>query len=69
LTARHRRWAASISLNAIASPAAFEPGPLVTLVRCRTVAKVDSIVILSFSFDHGCELGCRVGDSVLDAAA
>ena len=25
------------------SPAAREPGPLVTLVRCRTVAKVDSI--------------------------
>ena len=25
-------------------PAAREPGPLVTLVRCRTVAKVDSIV-------------------------
>jgi hypothetical protein len=42
-TARHRAWADSISLNAIASPAAREPGPLVTLVRCRTVAKVDSI--------------------------
>jgi hypothetical protein len=25
----------------MARPAAFEPGPLVTLVRCRTVAKVD----------------------------
>ena len=33
----------SMSLNAIASPAAREPGPLVTLVRCRTVAKVDSM--------------------------
>ena len=43
LTARQRSWAASISLNAIASPAAREPGPRVTLVRCRTVAKVDSI--------------------------
>src|SRR3954463_15065400 len=43
LTARQRVWAASISLNAIARPAALEPGPLVTLVRCRTVAKVDSI--------------------------
>ena len=32
-----------MSLNAMASPAAREPGPLVTLVRCRTVAKVDSI--------------------------
>jgi hypothetical protein len=31
-----------MNLNAIASPAAREPGPLVTLVRCRTVAKVDS---------------------------
>jgi hypothetical protein len=27
----------------MASPAACEPGPLVTLVRRRTVAKVDSI--------------------------
>jgi len=43
LTARQRAWAVSISLNAIASPAALEPGPQVTLVRCRTVAKVDSI--------------------------
>jgi hypothetical protein len=42
-TARHRAWAASMSLNAMAMPAAFDPGPLVTLVRCRTVAKVDSI--------------------------
>ena len=32
-----------MSLNAIASPAALDPGPLVTLVRCRTVANVDSI--------------------------
>jgi hypothetical protein len=30
-------------LNAMARPAAREPGPLVTLVRWRTVAKVDSI--------------------------
>jgi hypothetical protein len=30
-------------LNAIASPAAREPGPLVTFVRCRTVEKVDSM--------------------------
>src|SRR3954451_7913215 len=33
LTARQRCWAASMSLNAIARPAALEPGPLVTLVR------------------------------------
>jgi hypothetical protein len=32
-----------MSLNAIASPAAFDPWPLVTLVRSLTVAKVDSI--------------------------
>src|SRR5207302_11111093 len=43
LTARQRSWAASISLNAMAIPAALEPGPLVTLVRCLTVAKVDSM--------------------------
>ena len=43
LTARQRAWAASMSLNAIATPAALEPGPLVTRCRSRTVAKVDSI--------------------------
>ena len=32
-----------MSLNAMARPAALDPGPLVTFVRCRTVAKVDSI--------------------------
>ena len=32
-----------MSLNAIATPAAREPGPLVTRCRSRTVAKVDSI--------------------------
>ena len=42
LTMRHRAWADSISLNAIAMPAAREPGPLVTR-RSLTVAKVDSI--------------------------
>ncbi len=31
-----RPWAASISLNATARPAALEPGPLVTLVRSRS---------------------------------
>jgi hypothetical protein len=43
LTARQRSWAALISLNAVAIPAALEPGPLVTLVRCLTVTKVDSM--------------------------
>ena len=42
-TTRQCDWADAMSLNAIASPAAREPGPLVTLVRCRTVANVDSI--------------------------
>ena len=36
-------WADSMSLNAIATPAALEPGPLVTRCRSRTVANVDSI--------------------------
>jgi hypothetical protein len=35
-----------MSLNAIASPAARELEPLVTLVRRRTVAKVDSIGLM-----------------------
>lgn len=41
--ARHRSCADSMSLKAIASPAAREPGPLVIFVRSRTVAKVDSM--------------------------
>jgi hypothetical protein len=32
-----------MTLNAITRPAAREPGPLVTLVRCLMVAKADSI--------------------------
>src|SRR6202165_2322719 len=43
LTACHRVCADSMSLNAIATPAAREPGPLVTRWRSLTVAKVDSI--------------------------
>ena len=43
MTARHRSCADSMSLNAMARPAVREPGPLVILVRCLTVAKVDSI--------------------------
>src|SRR6267154_2314023 len=42
LTMRQWSWADSMSLKAMASPAAREPGPLVTLVRCRTVANVDN---------------------------
>ena len=44
LTARQQAWAGSMSLNALATPAAaLEPGPLVTRWRSLTVAKVDSI--------------------------
>src|SRR5580693_4223625 len=42
-TQRQRSCAASMSLKAMARPAAREPGPLVTLVRCLTMAKADSI--------------------------
>lgn len=42
-TARQRVWADSTSLTTIARVAAREPAPLVTLVRRRTVAKVDSM--------------------------
>src|ERR1035441_7581961 len=64
LTARQRSCADSMSLNAMASPAAREPGPLVTLLRCLTVAKVDSIVIWSprsgvWHVEHG---GLRARD-------
>src|ERR1700684_3841351 len=43
LTARHRSWRDSISLKPMATAAAREPGPLVILVRCLTVANLDSI--------------------------
>ena len=42
LTARQRACADSMSLNATATPAALEPGPLVIRCRSLTVAKVDS---------------------------
>jgi len=57
-----------MSLYAVARPAALEPGPLVTLVRCRALARVDSIVILIYSSDHGPDLDGRVVDNVGDAA-
>jgi hypothetical protein len=50
----------------MAIPAAREPGPLVILLRLRTVAKVDSIVILGRSSVHLPELGFRVVDGVVD---
>jgi hypothetical protein len=43
VTARRLACADAMSLNAMATPAARVPGPLVTRVRKRTVAKVDSI--------------------------
>jgi len=42
---------------------------LVIFVRCRTVAKVDSIVILSRQEDHDRELLLSVLDGVGDGAA
>src|SRR5216683_2135505 len=66
LTMRQWSWADSMSLKAIARPAAREPSPLVTLVRCLTVAKVDSMIILSRRDDHGCGLGFCVADTVVD---
>src|SRR3954471_4449443 len=68
LTARQRSCAASISLNAIASPAARDPGPRVTFVRCRTVANVLSIVILSHQNDQACELLLCVVNGVADVS-
>jgi hypothetical protein len=52
-----------MSLKAMASPAAREPGPLVTFVRWRTVANVDSIVIWSLlrPVVHVEHEGVRVG--------
>jgi len=62
---RQWRWADSISLNAFASAAAFSLWPLVTLVRRCTVAKVDSIVILSFRVSQCCDLRRTVADMSL----
>ena len=66
LTARQRACADSMSLNAIATPAAREPGPLVTRCRSRTVAKVDSIVIWSALIENGFDLAVCVLDGVVD---
>jgi hypothetical protein len=56
-------------LNAIATPAALEPGSLVTRCRNLTVAKVDSMVILSRLPETARDLGGCVADGVVDAAA
>ena len=58
-----------MGLNAIATPAAREPGPLVTRCRNLTVAKVDPIVISSLAAGRRCDLGVCVEDGVVDAAA
>ena len=53
----------------MARPAAREPGPLVTLVRSRTVAKVDSWVILSRSDIHARDVQVCDLDGVFDAVS
>lgn len=55
VTARHRSCADMISLTAMARPAAFEPGPRVILVRCRTSAKVDSMGFVVRRLGHRAE--------------
>ncbi|GAA2344176.1 hypothetical protein Scani_32960 [Streptomyces caniferus] len=42
-TARHHSWADSTSLKTITKAGDVLPAPLVTFVRSRTVAKVDSM--------------------------
>ena len=53
----------------MAIPAAREPGPLVILLRFRTVAKVDSIVILSSMAEDRCDLRVCFVEDVYGAAA
>ena len=59
LTARHRSWADSMSLKAIARPAARGAGSLGDLVRSRTVENVDSIGFEGFSC-----IQCSAGEVV-----
>lgn len=63
LAARHRDWADSMSLKAMASPAAREPRPLVTLVRWRTVAKVD---LMGLVVRRCCQCRCPGRGAVVD---
>jgi len=53
----------------MAIPAAREHGPLVILLRFRTVAKVDSIVISSCLAENRCDLRVCFVEDVYDAAA
>ena len=60
LTARHRVCADSMSLNAIATPAAREPGPLVTRRRSLTVArKFHGNAVRSLPEKRAAELAAR----------
>ncbi len=68
MTARQRAWADSTSLNTIARAEAGLPAPRVTLVRCLTVEKVDSIGFVVRRWIHCsagkyCE-GGRIGAGV-----
>src|SRR6266516_1693091 len=60
LTARHRVCADSMSLNAIATPAAREPGPLVTRWRRLTVArKFHDNAVRSLPEERAAEIAAR----------
>ena len=75
LTARHRGCADSMSLNAIATPAAREPGPLVTRWRSQTVArKFHDNAVRSLPEERAAEIAARTlalpdAQSVEDLAA
>jgi hypothetical protein len=60
LTARHRVCADSMSLNAIATPAAREPGPLVTRWRSLMVArKFHDNAVRSLPEERAAEIAAR----------
>ncbi len=60
LTARHRVCADSMSLNAIVTPAAREPGPLVTRWRSLTVArKFHDNAVRSLPEERAAEIAAR----------
>jgi hypothetical protein len=50
-----------MSLNAIATPATRDPGPLVTRVLARTGEKVDSIGLVAGIKGGGCRLRSGIG--------
>jgi hypothetical protein len=60
LKARHRVCADSMSLNAVATPAAREPGPLVTRWRSLTVArKFHDNAVRSLPEERAAEIAAR----------